>query len=229
MPIHLVKLTPFYIDSSEITQGEYKTIMGVNPSQGNIGDSFPVNSITWYDAALFCNARSERDGFEKVYNYTSIEGTAGNGCTKLNDLIIEFDKIGYRLPSEAEWEFACRGGSRADYFWGADTGLAGNYALFNDSNIIPVIQKLPNAWGLYDMAGNVWEWCNDFYENDYYQTCLDSGTVVNPRGPELGTSRVIRGGSWNDNVTELRSAGRNTCPLKWSASFVGFRCVLPAK
>jgi formylglycine-generating enzyme required for sulfatase activity len=173
-PIHRVTISAFYIDTTEVTQNEYLLLMKTNPSRFVQG-THPVENVTWYDAVLFCNARSIRDHKDTVYKYNSILGRNPNGgVTGLEDLSIDMKKNGYRLPTEAEYEYACRAGSTADYYWGmnfpptthADTLEIDNNAVwyFNSPNCTqPVASKKPNIWGLYDMNGNVWEWCNDWY------------------------------------------------------------------
>ena len=233
-PVHNVTISTFYMDKTDVTQADYRSLMGVNPSRF-IGDSLrPVEWVTWFDAVLYCNARSKRDLRDTVYTFTSITGTPGNGCLNLGGLANDFTKNGYRLPTEAEWEYACRAGTTTDFYWGknypptttADTTAIDNNAIWwhnsNDSTA-RVGTKLPNAWGLYDMIGNVWEWCNDWYNSNYYSV----SPSTDPTGPSTGSSRVSRGGSWDNHGVGwfLRSANRIYSNPVGRGNGDGFRCV----
>jgi formylglycine-generating enzyme required for sulfatase activity len=225
-PDHDVTVRAFYMDSTEITQGRFFEILGVKPSNTTYHPDDPVESVTWYDAVLFCNALSKRYGYDTVYLYSSLEGTPGNNCTSLNNLVIDTARIGYRLPTEAEWESACRAETATEYYWGDDSAQSASFAVYGGGTAASqttVASKTPNANGLYDMAGNVWEWCNDWYGN-YSATEQNS-----PTGPITGSARIIRGGGWQDNATELRSSNRGFGIPGWKSSFVGFRTVLPAR
>ena len=154
---HAVSVASFYMDRYLVTQELYEKIMGVNPSKQK-GKQNPVERIQWTDAARFCNKCSELDGLTPCYDLQTWD------C--------RFEADGYRLPTEAEWEYACRAGSRSRYFFGDDAAKARQYAWFkphSEGMTHPVGRKLPNAWGLHDMLGNVWEWCNDWYGEGYYQ------------------------------------------------------------
>jgi formylglycine-generating enzyme required for sulfatase activity len=154
-----------------------------------------VEQVTWFDAILYANVRSKRDGYDTVYTYTGVTGTGGSGCQNLAGLASDFSKNGYRLPTEAEWEYACRAGSNAAYSFGDSLSDLGTYAWYSGnagSQTHAVAQKLPNAFGLYDMQGNVFEYCHDWYGGTYYQI---SGNQ-DPTGPAGGTQRVARGGAW---------------------------------
>ena len=178
---HAVSVASFYMDRCPVTQELYEKIAGSNPSKRK-GLQNPVERIQWTDAARFCNACSERDGLAPCYDPQTWE------C--------RFDATGYRLPTEAEWEYACRAGSRAKYFFGDDASKASQYAWFKPHSAgmaHPVGQKRPNAWSLCDMLGNVWEWCNDWYSESYYT----GSPRDNPRGPATGKQRVLRGGAWD--------------------------------
>ncbi|MBL8026848.1 MAG: formylglycine-generating enzyme family protein [Fibrobacteres bacterium] len=226
VPDHEVRVNPFYMDSTEVTQGRFFEIMGVKPSNSAYNPDYPVESVTWFDAVLFCNALSKRYGYDTIYSYSALEGTAGNNCTALNNLIIDTSKTGYRLPTEAEWESACRAGGQTAYYWSDDSTQSANYAVYGGGAAASqkaVATKMPNGNRLYDMAGNVWEWCNDWYGN--YTAAVQN----NPVGPVTGSARVIRGGGWQDKVTELRSSNRGFGIPGWKSSFVGFRTVLPAR
>ena len=155
-----------------------------------------METVSWLDAVSFCNKMSEKDKRTPFYriNGTDVADVGGNG---------------YRLPSEAEWEYACRAGMVGLFPWGDDIGKQGEHAWFRDSSdskTHPVGQKRPNAWGLYDMLGNVWEWCADWYDGKYYAS--SPSIAVDPPGPPKAASRVGRGGGWSDWPRNGRSAYR---------------------
>jgi formylglycine-generating enzyme required for sulfatase activity len=166
---------------------------------------------------------------DTVYSYSAIIGTPGNGCTDLNELLIDFNKHGYRLPTSAEWEYACKAGLNNTYFWGESDDLItiNMYAwCLNNDNITHVVAtKLPNAFGLYDMAGNVGEWCNDWYGN------YTSDTEIDPFGPNMSPEnyRVLRGGfhmgsyDTQDPYRDLRSANRYDFNPAERLPSIGFR------
>jgi sulfatase modifying factor 1 len=221
-PAHQVTVSGFFMDKTEVTQAEYKRVMKINPAQ-NTGDSTrPVEYLTWFDAVLYCNARSKLEGKDTVYTFSSVT-KPNNSCTSLAGISCNLLTKGFRLPTEAEWEYACRAGSATAYWWGADTNGMGARAWSTGNGgrtTHPVATKLANAFGLYDMSGNVWEWCNDWY-GPYAK-----GAATNPAGPASGTERVLRGGSWNVNYVSYRSSFRlNYTPAIWA--LVGFRVVLP--
>jgi uncharacterized repeat protein (TIGR02543 family) len=225
-PVHTVTVSGFYMDSTEVTQEDYFALMGENPSSLKGEQHLPVESETWYDAVLYCNNRSKRDGLDTVYSYSSVTGTPGHWCSALGNLAIDFTKNGYRLPTEAEWEYACRSGTETKCFWGNDSSTGDNYAwsFFNSNNTThPVAEKLPNPWGLYDMAGNVWEWCNDWFG------IYSSDTQINPTGAGNGTYRVFRGGGWSDVAAYLRSASHSYYFPDDGYNAIGFRVVLPIR
>ena len=178
---HAVSIASLYMDRYLVTQELYAKIMGVNPSKQK-GPQNPVERIQWTDAVRFCNKCSQLDGLTPCYD--------------LQTWACDFHADGYRLPTEAEWEYACRAGSSTRYFYGDDPADAKQYAWCkpeSEGTAHPVGQKLPNAWGLHDMLGNVWEWCNDWYGDGYYQQSPGS----DPRGPATGKQRVLRGGAWD--------------------------------
>jgi formylglycine-generating enzyme required for sulfatase activity len=230
-PIHQVTLTRgFYIDTTEVTQERYLRVMGVSPpvQRGFSYDrQLPVESVTWFDAALFCNAQSRIDNLDTVYSYTSLTGVPGYGCSAMAGLVINHGRNGYRLPTEAQWEYACRAGTTGDYFWGpADS--AGAYLWYRDNSgdmSHPVAQKRPNPFGLYDMNGNVWEWSNDWWS--YY---ADSAQV-DPTGPVTNgaqRTRTVRGGSQDNDTTNITSHMRQMW-FNPETRFmtIGFRTVRP--
>jgi formylglycine-generating enzyme required for sulfatase activity len=191
--------------------------MGNNPSRWK-GKDKPVDSVRWSDAVRYCNKRSEMENLEPCYDLETWE------C--------DFEASGYRLPTEAEWEYACRAGTQTAYFFGDDAAKLKLYAVYkanSENQSRPVAGKLPNPWGLYDMSGNVLEWCHDIYDADYYK----NGPAKNPRGPEKGDTRVLRGGSWESPADQCTSSYRskddpgylNPC---FGYDMYGFRCVRKA-
>ena len=193
-PQHEVTISkPFLMGITEVSQQQYETVMGKNPSSFK-GPTNPVNTVSWNDATIFCKKLSEKTG-RKV-----------------------------RLPTEAEWEYACRAGTRTGFsFGGNDTDLRDYawYAANSNEKVHPVGQKRSNAWGLHDMHGNVWEWCSDYYADSYV-----SAKNTDPKGPTSGSDRVLRSGSWYDSLEECRSASRDhEGPSNPSFNY-GFRVVL---
>ncbi len=216
-PPHEVVVRSFFIDKHLVTQEQFQKITGANPSRWK-GDKNPVEQLRWSDAVRFCNKRSELEGLQPCYD--------------LKTLKCDFEATGYRLPTEAEWEYACRAGTTTPYFFGDNPAKLGEYAWFDKNSgghPRPVGQKQPNPWGLYDMAGNVWEWCNDFYKVDYYQ----EAPRENPRGPNEGQNKVLRGGAWRFSAENCRSGYRyNESPgysdVCFGYDIYGFRCVRKA-
>ena len=230
-PSHTVTLTEdFWIDTTEVTQQDYDAAMGVNPAQFSDDPARPVERVTWFDAVLYCNARSKREGFDTVYTYSAMVGLAGNGCSDLQNLAHDFSKNGYRLPTEAQWEYACRAGTTTELYWG-DPELSHLFAWYSArthefdrlDSTFPVARKFPNAFGLYDMSGNVWEWVHDWYG------IYSGDAVVDPAGPSQGPGRIVKGGSWDYNNARLRSAVRYYTAPHGSNSSTGFRVVRPAR
>jgi formylglycine-generating enzyme required for sulfatase activity len=191
-PAHRVTISkPFLMGKYEVTQGQWKAVMGSNPSNFTGNDDLPVERVSWDDCQEFIRR---------------LNATTGGG---------------WRLPTEAEWEYACRAGSTGGYagdvdamaWYGDNSGrqridsrpMSLQERLDNGCRTHPVGAKQPNAWGLYDMHGNVWEWCSDWYGENYYA----GSPGVDPVGPTSGAGRVIRGGSWNDSVAFCRSAFRD--------------------
>jgi len=194
---HRVTLTkPFYMGETEVTQAEYQQVMGANPSQFK-GPQNPVEQVSWADAVEFCRKLS------------ALTAEKAAGCE-------------YRLPTEAEWEYACRAEATTMYAFGNGTKRLGDYGWFDDNSDAsthPVGEKKPNAWGLYDMHGNVWEWCQDRY-GAYMNP---RGLATDPAGPTSGSFRVSRGGSWNYGAKYCRSASRNGNAPEVRISTLGFR------
>jgi formylglycine-generating enzyme required for sulfatase activity len=216
-PPHEVVVSSFMMDTHLVAQEQFQKILGANPSRWK-GDKNPVEQLRWSDAVRFCNKRSELEGLQPCYD--------------LKTLKCDFDATGYRLPTEAEWEYACRAGTTTAYFFGDGPAKLGDYAWFDKNSgghPRPIGQKQPNPWGLYDMAGNVWEWCNDFYKVDYYQ----ESPRENPPGPNDGQNKVLRGGAWRFSAENCRSGYRyNESPgysdVCFGYDIYGFRCVRKA-
>jgi acetoin utilization deacetylase AcuC-like enzyme/formylglycine-generating enzyme required for sulfatase activity len=213
-PLHKVHVDSFLMDQTEVTQEQYEKHKLPNPSRFK-GPTRPVEMIPWTKAALFCNVRSRAEGLEPCYNEDTAE------C--------DFTRNGYRLPTEAEWEYACRAGTTGDYSFGGEARHSGDYAWFaenSEKKTHPVGQKKPNPWGLYDMHGNVAEWCNDIFGKETYKTV----PAANPHGPAEGEMYVLRGGSWKGSVDVLRSfhrVGENPgfSDACLAPDTMGFRCV----
>ncbi len=196
-PSHQVKLSAFALGKYPVTQAQWEAIMGTNPSNFR-GAHLPVEQVSWNDAQEFCQR-------------VSLE--TGNT---------------YRLPTEAEWEYACRSGSSDIWHFGSDSTLLGQYAWYSEnsgSQTHPVGQLQPNAWGFFDMHGNVWEWCQDTYISDVYATLQTQTPSVNPIYGSSGSMRVIRGGSWYNFPARVRSSARNYGGPAHPYHDVGFRLV----
>ena len=202
---HQVNLTkPFYLQTTEVTQAQWKALMGKNPaSNKRCGESCPVEEVSWEDAQEFVRKLNQKEGTDK-----------------------------YRLPTEAEWEYACRAGSTTAFPNGGITKLQcdrddnldsiGWYCGNSNNMIQPVAGKKPNAWGLYDMLGNVQEWCQDWFG------AYPDDEVVNPKGPKKGSYRVMRGGVWYSPARDARCASRFGSPPHYRFQHIGFRlCMTP--
>lgn len=177
-PQHRVEITkPFYIGVYPVTFEQYEHVMseGLYKSGGN---DHPVDNVSWYDAQEFCRK------MKKITRHK------------------------YRLPTEAEWEYSCRAGTTTRYYWGDNDEDTENYAWYDENSVDggshPVGGKEPNAWGLYDMLGNEYEWCQDWYDKNYYS----QSPAKDPPGPSSGDNRVVRGGCWYNAPFDLRSSFR---------------------
>jgi formylglycine-generating enzyme required for sulfatase activity len=197
-PRHLVEITKsFYLGKFEVTQVEYSVLMGNNPSKVK-GNNQPVESVTFEDAKSFIDSLNTKEGHSR-----------------------------YRLPTEAEWEYAARAGTFTLYYFGDDKALLGNYAWYGGNSGESfkhqnVGQKLPNPWGFFDMHGNVWEWIEDWYGESYYS----HSPTIDPPGERSGEYKVIRSGSSLDSPNLCRSASRQHFLPDNSIEYIGFRLAL---
>ena len=209
-PAHTVTLSAFQMAETEITQAQYQAVMGSNPAFFKSTGNNPVERVSWFDAISFCNKLSEKAKLDPCYSVST------GAC--------DFSKNGFRLPTEAEWEYACRAETGGDYYTGknpTDLARAGWYADNSAEKTHTVGQKAPNAWKLFDMHGNVWEWCQDWYGKDFY----GSSPKLNPAGPPSGSEKTLRGGSWIDNAGSCKSSKRRSFSPKKNYSDIGFRVV----
>jgi formylglycine-generating enzyme required for sulfatase activity len=201
-PQTVVTLNQSYsIGKYEVTQVEYQNVVGSNPSTLTNDLNLPVVNVSWGEATNYCALLTARERQAGLITATQL----------------------YRLPTEAEWEFAARGGTSTAYSFGSDPAQLGNYAWFSENSAgqtHPVGTKLPNPLGMNDVHGNVWEWCQDWYSS------YSGGILTNPAGPATGTEKVIRGGSWFQNAANCRSAVRLSNAPNSHNGDVGFRIVL---
>lgn len=225
-PVHKVTVAQFYMSIYEVTQKQYFEIMGKNSSHFK-GDNLPVEKVSLYDAVEFCNKLSIKNGLKPYYkidkdindpNY-DYPGVWRAGENRY--LVTILGGNGFHLPTEAEWEYACRAGTTTKYYWGDKVN--GDYCWYggnSEEKTHPVGEKIPNAFGLYDMSGNVSEWCWDWF-GPYRK---DSSK--NPQGALMGEKRVLRGGSWNDDGNGSNASIRfHDCPGVLS-NLYGFRIII---
>ena len=223
-----------YAKIHEVTQGEWQTLMENNPSYfsssgdgSNCGSDCPVEQVNWYEALAYANALSASENLQECYELSDCTNTPGNDmeCTGVS---WDFDCSGYRLPTEAEWEYMIRANTTTTYYNGDSDNSLGNIAWYGEdwesSSTHSVAQLEANSWGLYDMSGNVFEWCWDLYDADYYS----SSPVTDPIGPDSGSRRIFRGGSWANSASSARSARRNHHDPGHFYRFYGFRIVSSA-
>ena len=215
-PPHKVRLSSFFIGQVPVTQELYEAVMGENPSRFK-GKTRPVEQVSWYDSINFCR---ELNNILHLPDNVSGEG---------KETKIDLRKNAFRLPAEAEWEYAARGGERGvkDNFRFAGSNALSEVGWFEASSDVatrPVALKFPNQLGIYDMSGNVWEWCIDWYDSDFYKK---SKGQRDPCNQEEGYSRVLRGGSWDYGADYARVAFRSSGAPDYSWSSRGFRLALP--
>ncbi len=192
LPVREITLTKdYYMGIYEVTQAQWEAVMGNNPS-GFKGESLPVETVSWEDAVTFCEKLSEISG----YNVS--------------------------LPTEAQWEYACRAGSESKWFFGENDTEYGTYGETNmDAKTYSAGSFQPNPNGLYDMYGNVMEWCLDYYRAEYLKDDL-----TDPTGPKSGEAKISRGGGWGESPDNCRSAYRNACGADSATDGIGFRIVI---
>jgi formylglycine-generating enzyme required for sulfatase activity/TolB-like protein len=212
-PTHTVTIREgFYIGAYEVTQKEWKAVMGTTvkdmgkrDSPYGEGDSYPMYNVSWYDAVAYCNALSKKEGLTPAY---TINGTTVRWNRNAD---------GYRLPTEAEWEYACRAGTTTPYFSGDSVDNAAWHYGNSSNSTHPVGQKTANRFGLYDTHGNVWEWCWDRYD------AYSGESQADPEGASSGSRRVTRGGGWRSIAILARSAYRNRSSPSDRSGVIGFR------
>jgi formylglycine-generating enzyme required for sulfatase activity len=210
-PVHKVTLKGFYIGKYEVTQAEWKAVMGNNLSLYK-GDNLPVENITWYDAVAYCNRRSQMERMTPCYS------------GEFDNITCDFTATGYWLPTEAEWEYACRGGWKSGNYRYSGSNNPLEVAWYEDNSKActhPVGQLKPNELGIYDMSGNAWEWCWDWYDENYYKY----SPLKNPRGPASGKVRVYRGGGAGGYFYWMRCTGRYFYLPRQKHWFIGLRVV----
>jgi len=226
MPAREVRVSSFLIGRTEVTQAQWKAVVGRDPQDFKGGD-FPVTTVNWYEAVEFCNMLSEQAGLRTVYRIDKqLEDPGNQSRYDLQKWTVTCDWSvdGYRLPTEAEWEYAARGGKSSKDFKYSGADAEGEVAWFGDNSdegTHPVGTKKPNELALYDLSGNVWEWCWDWSDAAYY----GKGENIDPRGLQSGGTRAFRGGGWGHEAAELRPGNRGGTGPDKGMDDVGFRVV----
>jgi len=225
-PERKVILNDFYIGKYEVTFEEFDLfclVVGYPlPDDGGYGrGKLPVANLSWQSAVMYCNWLSARDGYDRYY-------TIQRDSTNYFRVTMNNTANGYRLPTEAEWEYAARGGKKGTTTSYSGSNNVDTVAWYKgNSKLKPQIigTKAPNALGIHDMSGNVWEWCWDFYDKNYYQTSKTANPEgqSNPTGPVKGTERVFRGGNWNSTLDFLRLTSRYPSIPNKETGMVGMR------
>jgi formylglycine-generating enzyme required for sulfatase activity len=218
VPQHRVRIRqPFYLSVYEVTQKDYEAVLGANPAEFKNGDRHPVEMVSWNDAVAFCVKLSQHEGLKPHYSQEGRTWLLESGS-------------GYRLPSEAEWEYACRAGTTTKYVTGDrdnDLTVAAWLGRNSETGTHPVGRLQANPFGLHDVHGNVYEWCQDVWDPAYYQQ-FDQTTATDPQGapPVAGAHRVARGGSWMLGASRCRSSYRDHGDPVAINSVFGFRVAL---
>ncbi len=233
-PQRTVNISAFQMSETEVTQKQWEDVMGWKDCLFS-GDDHPVERVTWFDCVSFCSKLSQAHGYAQCYTMTNI-GYNANHITSA-DVSCNFEANGYRLPTEAEWEYACRAGTTTRFYWGDSSheSIMKQYCWYeknayawswtdphaDEEGTQSVGQKMSNSFGLCDVSGNVWEWCWDWYDDDYYGTRPDPDS--DPTGPSSGSYPVRRGGSWCSWPELCRSAMRAEADPSGRSDIIGFR------